>query len=58
MDWSLWIALGLWAYICFGGLENSIKVVANAFARRTEAKARIEEARTERVRLENQSGEM
>jgi hypothetical protein len=52
MDWSLWIAIALWAYVCFGGLENSIKEVANAYARRAEAKARIEEARTERARLE------
>ena len=58
MDWSLWIALALWAYICFGGLENSIKEVANAYARRIEAKARIEEARTERARLENRSDAM
>ena len=58
MEWSLWIAIALWAYICFGGLENSIKEVANAYARRNEAKARIEEARTERVRLENERSAM
>lgn len=47
------LGLGLWAYLAFGGLTTSIKYITDASVKRAEAKARAEEARTERARLEH-----
>jgi hypothetical protein len=46
------VAIGVWAFLLFGGMSDSIKHIANASARKAEAKARSEEHRTERARLE------
>lgn len=52
MEWLIPIGFGIFIFLIFGGLQECVKLFADAGVKKAEANARAEEARTERAKLE------